>query len=411
MSDIRIPTKEELKDLLERGVTECIVKEELEKQLLSGKKLRVKLGFDPTGPKLHIGRAITLRKLQKFQQLGHQLVFIIGDFTGQVGDASDKDAERQMLSEETVKENMKNYLDQLKIFFDLNEIEVHYNSTWLKPLGFQEIAQLAQNFSVAEMLDRENFSKRYKDGKRISLHEFLYPLMQGYDSVAIQADLETGGNDQLFNLHAGRKLQPVYGQKPQSIMTYELLEGTDGRKMSTSWGNCIYIQDEPNEIFGKIMSMKDELILRYFTLCTDTSFEEIEKMKTFLETGGNPRDLKIKLGKELVTIYYDEDKANEAENYFINTFQKKEFDPSTFPTLDIEGDMNTIADVMVNICGIESKGEAKRLIAQNAVRILNHPEHGEVTITTPDYLLNETNKSQGVILQIGKKKFYNVRLK
>ncbi len=253
-----------IEDILTRGVEEVIDRQDLEAKLKSKKQLRIKLGIDPTSPNIHIGRAVVLWKLRAFQELGHKVVLIVGDFTGLVGDTSDKDAERPMLSEAVIKQNQKSYFEQTFKILDRTKTETHYNSKWLKKLGFKDIAQMADLFGLHEMCARENIAKRLDAGKRVSLRELLYPLMQGYDSVAIKADVELGGTDQRFNLLAGRTIQPFYKQQAQNILMTTLMEGTDGRKMSSSWGNVINITDTPDEMFGKVMSIKDELIKKYF---------------------------------------------------------------------------------------------------------------------------------------------------
>lgn len=384
----------EINELINRGTVDVIVKEDLKKKLMSGKPLRIKYGIDPTGPKIHIGRASTMRKLGKFQELGHKVVLIIGDFTGQVGDSSDKDAERPMLSEDQVKENMKDYLAQFKKVFDANKAEIHYNSEWLGKLNFNDICKLADNFSVAEMIDRENFSKRFKEGKRISLREFMYPLMQGYDSVAIEADVEIGGTDQLFNILAGRTLQKASGQDPQNVITFKLLEGTDGRKMSTSWGNVILIEDEPNEMFGKVMSIRDELIEKYFEICTDMDMSEVKKMLS------SPRDAKIKLACEIVKIYHNEEAARKAQEHFEKVFSKKET-PDEIEEVKIE-EGETIIDFLVKTGMADSRGDARRKIEQGGVKI-----DGEVV---KDFNLVLGNMFDGKVVKVGKREFRRIAL-
>lgn len=390
-----IITDEKLIDeLISRGAVDVIVKEDLKKKLMSGKQLRIKHGIDPTGPKIHIGRASTMRKLGKFQELGHKVVLIIGDFTGQVGDSSDKDSERPMLTEKQVRENMKDYLGQFKKVFDADKAEVRYNSEWLGKLNFNDICKLADNFSVAEMIDRENFSKRFKDGKRISLREFLYPLMQGYDSVAVEADVEIGGTDQLFNILAGRTLQKAGGQEPQNVVTFKLLEGTDGRKMSTSWGNVILIEDKPNGMFGKVMSIRDELIEKYFEICTDADMDEVRKMIS------NPRDAKIKLASEIVKIYHGEKEAKKAKEYFEKVFSKKEMPDEVAPSSAPEDIL--LIDLMVREGLAKSNSDAKRKIEQGGVKI------GDEVVK--DYNLVIGNNFDGKILKVGKREFRRIAL-
>ncbi|MFH1191946.1 MAG: tyrosine--tRNA ligase [bacterium] len=392
-----------IKDLMTRGVVDVIVKKNLEEKLRSGKKLRVKYGIDPTGPKIHLGRASTMRKLAKFQELGHQVVLIVGDFTAQIGDASDKMNERPMLTDLQVKENMKNYLPQIGKIIDVEKAEVRYNSEWLGKLSYADICRQADNFSVAQILDRENFSKRIKEGTRISLRELLYPLMQGYDSVAINTDIEIGGSDQLFNVLAGRELQRAYGQDAQNIITFKLLDGTDGRKMSTSWGNIICITDDADSIYGKIMSMRDELITQYFELCTDVEMEKIKEMEAEISKNKiNPRDLKMWLAREIVKIYYDGTSALVAEENFKNVFQKKEI-PDKVESFFTKIKKYSILDLVVDCGFAKSKGEARRLVLQKGIKI-----DGK-TVDASAKVIEITEK--GILLQKGKRSFIKVKIK
>ncbi|MEP6774710.1 MAG: tyrosine--tRNA ligase, partial [Chloroflexota bacterium] len=274
-----------VQEILTRGVVDAVVREDLEKALRSGRKLRVKLGIDPTGPLLHIGRSVPLFKLRQYQQAGHQVVLIIGDGTALVGDASDKDSERPLLTYEQIEANMATYKEQVGKVLDLDKVEFRYNGDWLLKLGLKDIIRLASKFTVAQMIQRENFSDRWDAGKPIGLHEILYPLMQGFDSVAIESDVELGGTDQLFNLMAGRALQEDFNQPPQAVMTLQMIPGTDGRKMSTSWGNAVWILDEPRDQFGKIMSMGDHIIPTYMEAVTTMPMEEVERIETGLEDG------------------------------------------------------------------------------------------------------------------------------
>src|SRR3989338_3270742 len=311
----------DIKTILERGVVEVIEKEHLEKALGSGKKLRVKLGIDPTSPNIHIGRAVVLLKLRQFQRMGHKVVFIVGDFTGLIGDTSDKDSERPMMSEAEIKKNMKTYFEQAFKILDKKQTETHYNSKWLKKLGFKEIGEMADLFGLHEITSRENVARRMSADKRVSTREVLYPIMQGYDSVAVKADVELGGTDQKFNLLAGRKIQKYHGQPQQDILMTELLEGTDGRKMSSSWGNTINITEPADEMFGKVMSISDELIIRYFTLCTEVPVDEIAGMALELKSKSvNPRNLKAKLAFEITKLYHEEKAARAAHEAFETKF-------------------------------------------------------------------------------------------
>jgi len=359
--------KEAINELLTRGVNEVIDKKHLEEQLLSGKKLRVKLGIDPTSPNLHIGRSVPLLKLRDFQKLGHQVVLIVGDFTGLVGDTSDKESERKMLEEREIAKNMKTYVEQAGKILDIEKAEVQHNSSWLKKLGFAEIGRLANYFSLAEFIARENISKRLREGNRVSLRELLYPLMQGYDSVAVKADVELGGTDQRFNLLAGRELQKHYDQESQDIVMTNLVLGTDGRKMSSSWGNTINLTDEPNDMFGKVMSVPDSLIITYFEHCTRLPMEQVEMCAKELKDGKtNPRDIKMALASELVKMYASEESAKEAQDYFVNVFQKKTT-PDEMPIAKVAG--MTIVDALVESKIAGSKTNARQLVEQGAVKI------------------------------------------
>ena len=288
------PSPEQLYNLLNRAVEDVIVREELAKRLEKGERLRVYHGIDPTGPLLHIGHAVTLRKLRQFQDLGHEVILLIGDFTAQIGDPTGRTTERVPLTPEQVKENAKNYQKQAAKILDFkskeNPVQVRFNSDWLAKLSFKEVVQLAMQFTVQQMIERDMFQVRLKDNKPIGLHEFLYPLMQGYDSVAMDVDLEVGGSDQLFNMLAGRDLIRNLKNKSKCVLTTPLLEGLDGRKMSKTYGNFVAVTDEPNDMFGKVMSLRDELITRYFEICTDVSKMEINKIADEMKHGGNPRD-------------------------------------------------------------------------------------------------------------------------
>lgn len=388
-----------IKTLLTRSVVEVIEKNHLEKSLKSGRKLRIKFGIDPTSPNIHIGRAVPLFKLRDFQELGHKIVLIIGDFTGVIGDTSDKDSERPMLTEKEVKQNLKSYIQQAEKVIDIKKCEVRYNSEWLGKLDYHEIGKQADVFSLNEFISRENIKKRLDVGKRISLRELLYPLMQGYDSVAIKADVEIGGTDQRFNLLAGRELQRYYGQEPQDIIINPLIEGLDGRKMSSSWGNTINLFDSANEMFGKVMSLKDEMIIKYFTLTTRVSMAEIEKYQKELTAGNNPRDHKMKLAFEIVRFYHSENDAKKAQEYFIKIFSKKET-PDTMPILKLASHRTSAIDAVVKT-GVKSKSEARRLLQQGAVEI------NEQVKKDPQEILFF---HQGDTVKIGKRRFFRIEL-
>lgn len=361
--------KAKIEEILTRGVAEVIDKENLRKRLFAGEKLRVKLGIDPTSPNLHLGRAVTLLKLKDLQKLGHQIVLIIGDMTGVIGDTSDKESERPMLSRETVEKNLKTYKEQAGKILDMEKVDFHYNSEWLSKLGYNEIGEHADQFSLAEFNARENIKKRLENGERISLREMLYPLMQGYDSVAVKADVEVGGTDQRFNLLSGRDLQKHFNQEPQDILMVNLTEGTDGRKMSSSWGNTINILDEPNDMFGKIMSMPDNLIIKYFVHCTRVAMETIKKMEADMKSDKlNPRDAKLELAAEIVKIYHGEKEAEKAKEYFVNTFSKKET-PENIPEVKVDSDVINLVDFIILSGNAQSKSDARRKIEQGGVEI------------------------------------------
>ncbi len=312
--------EKKIDELLGRGVDEVIGRDELHKKLLAGIQLRVKLGIDPTSPNLHLGRSVPLLKMRDFQSLGHQVVLIVGDFTGVIGDTSDKDSERPMLMRETIEENKKSYFEQVGKLIDLDTAELRYNSEWLEPLTYREIGEQADQFSVSDFIARDNIKRRLEAGTRVSLREVLYPLMQGYDSVAVRADVELGGVDQRFNLLAGRTLQQHFGQAPQHIvMTTFPIEGTDGRKMSSSWGNTINFSDEPADMYGKVMSVRDELVEKYFMLLTRVPTDDI---KTILAR--HPKEAKMRLAREIVAMYHSAEAAKKAEEGFEKMFSKGE---------------------------------------------------------------------------------------
>ncbi len=331
--------RDEIDELLTRGVVDVIVRDDVEKRLRAGEKLRVKLGIDPTGPRLHIGRAVALRKLRQFQDLGHTICLVIGDFTAQIGDASDKDSARRLLSEREVYENMATYKNQIARILDVSKVEWSYNSDWLGQLRFKDVINLSLNFTVAQMLERENFSLRYAEGKPIGLHEFFYPMMQGYDSYALHADMELGGTDQLFNLMAGRTIQKSLGQRPQDIMVMSMIWGLDGRKMSTSEGNTILIDEPAVDMYGKVMSMGDEHIVSYFEAATDVPMREIEEIRRELEGGANPMLAKKQLAYAITRLYHGVEGAQEGQRFFEELHQGRgALSDEEWPEVAITGD-------------------------------------------------------------------------
>lgn len=364
------PTKKEIEAFLTRGVGEVIQRETLQKQLLKG-PIRIYLGIDPTGSDLHLGHAIALRKLRQLQDWGHKVILLIGDFTAMIGDPTGKDDLRVALTAEQVLENAKTYQDQAgKIlrFKGENPVEVKYNSEWLSKLSFGEIIDLAANFTVQQMLERDMFDERMKEGKPIYLHEFFYPLMQGYDSVALDVDLELGGSDQLFNMLAGRTLKEKLRGDEKHVMTMAILEGSDGRKMSKSYNNHIPIALEPNDMYGRVMSIKDELITQYFELATDISEDEIKKIAKAMKKGDNPRDFKMQLAREIVSFYHSEKDAKAAEAAFIAQFQKGG-QPEDMEAFTVSKKKIGLVDLLVESGLCPSKSDARRMIQQGAVKL------------------------------------------
>ena len=389
--------EKKIEELLTRGVEDIFVKDSLLKKLRSGKQLRVKLGIDPTSPHIHLGRAVVLRKLKAFQDLGHKIVLIVGDFTAQIGDASDKLEKRPMLSLEKVKENLKTYKKQIGKIINVNDAEFHFNSSWLSNLTFQEIAILAESFSISQMTSRRNFSERIEKGQEVSLREFLYPLMQGYDSVAVGADVEIGGFDQLFNLKAGRIIQRHYHKPEQDILTLQMIEGIDGRKMSSSWGNIVSIDDEVNDMYGKIMSIKDDLITKYFLLATDVSPIYIKEIEEKLARGSNPKEIKMELAREIVKLYHGEKNSLKAEAHFVSVFSKKNI-PEEIQTAQVQVGAE-LRETVVDLGLVPSKSEYMRLLDQGAIHNLTTGQK----IEDSHYKIMEE-----AVFKIGKKIFIKI---
>ncbi len=389
---------------LERGTEEILVKSELVEKLKQGKPLRVKVGFDPTAPDLHVGHTVIINKMRQFQELGHQVIFLICDFKGRIGDTTGKSATRPPLTEEQVKQNAMTYKEQVFKILDPDKTEVAFNSTWFSQMGSAEMIQLAAKHTVARMLERDDFNKRYNNGQPIAIHEFLYPLVQGYDSVALRADVEMGGTDQKFNLLVGRELQRQYGQASQVVITLPLLEGLDGvNKMSKSLGNYIGITDAPNDMFGKVMSVSDELMWRYFDLLSFRPLSEIKKLRQDVEAGSNPRDVKFLLAEELITRFHSRAAAAAAQEDFITRFQKGAL-PDDMPELEVEGQAGglPIANLLKNAGLVDSTSDAFRMIQQGAVKIDgNKVEDRNVLI----------EKGSSAVFQVGKRKFARVSVK
>jgi len=356
---------------IRRGAEEILVESELAECLKAGRPLRVKAGFDPTAPDLHLGHTVLLNKLHQFQELGHEAIFLIGDFTGMIGDPTGKNVTRKPLTRDEVLENARTYEKQIFKILDPEKTQVVFNSSWMGEMSAADLIQLAAKHTVARMLERDDFNKRYTSGQSIAIHEFLYPLVQGYDSVALRADIELGGTDQKFNLLVGRQLQESYGQKPQVVITMPILEGLDGvQKMSKSLGNYIGIAEPPDEMFGKLMSISDELMWRYFELLSFRPLADIEKLKSEMHAGRNPRDIKFELGRELVARFHSQGEADRAQQNFIARFQKGAL-PEDIPEVELSADSEglPLANVLKQAGLTSSTSEALRMIRQGAVRI------------------------------------------
>ena len=390
-------------DLIKRGIDELISEDELLKKIKSKKKLVVKAGFDPTAPDLHLGHTVLINKLRHFQQLGHQIIFLIGDFTGMIGDPSGKNKTRPALNEFEIKENAKSYEKQVFKILDPKLTNIRFNSEWSNKLGAEGIIKLASQYNLARMLERDDFNKRYKSNQTIALHEFLYPLIQANDSIALEADIELGGTDQKFNLLVGRELQRSFGQEPQVVITVPILEGLDGKnKMSKSLDNYVGIDEAPNEMFGKIMSISDELMLRWFDLLSFKTTEEINNLKADQTNGKNPRDIKIELAKELIARFHNQESADLAEINFINQFQRKNIpdDIEEVSLVLLEGSI-PLANLLKDCEMTSSTSEAIRMIKQGAVRI------DEKKITDAKYIISSGTSA---VYQVGKRKFKKITL-
>ena len=395
-------TKEAI-ELITRGTEEILVEEELKKKLDSGKKLNVKAGFDPTAPDLHLGHTVLINKLRQFQTLGHNIIFLIGDYTGMIGDPSGKSATRPPLSAEEIKENSKTYEKQIFKILDPDLTTVAFNSSWMNKMNAADLIRLASHHTVARMLERDDFDKRYKSNQAISIHEFLYPLIQGYDSVALDADVELGGTDQKFNLLVGRQLQELHGKPPQVVITMPILEGLGGsQKMSKSLSNYIGIDESAKEMFGKIMSISDNLMWRYFELLSFKNLEENEQFKKQVETGTNPRDIKFELAQEIITRFHDLKSAQDAKNDFV-----KRFSDNAIPDVidDIEIKVCDKGIVFANLLKetqlVSSTSDAHRMIKQAAVKIDGKRVDDGKQILEAGF---------SAVIQVGKRKFIRVKL-
>lgn len=398
-----LPVDKQL-ELISRGTEEVIplkdLRKKLEKSIKDNKPLTIKLGCDPSRPDLHIGHSVVLQKLRDFQDLGHQAVLVIGDFTAMIGDPSERNKTRPQLTLEEAKANAESYIEQSKVILDVKTLKVIFNSTWLNKMNFEDVIKMSSKYTVARMIERDDFTKRFESEIPISMHEFLYPLAQAMDSVEINADVELGGTDQKFNLLVGRDLQREYGQEPQSIITLPLLEGTDGvEKMSKSYDNYIAIDDSPEDMYGKIMSINDSMILKYYKLAVFADRDRIESVKLLLEdNSNNPRDIKRSLAKDLVARYYSEEKAKLAEAAFDQIFVKKD-NPDNMPSYNLSSEINLV-DILLSEKLIASKGEGKRLINQNAVKV-----DGKVC---DDINQTISPSDEDIIVKVGKRRFLRI---
>jgi tyrosyl-tRNA synthetase len=391
------------KSILEHNTVEIIEKNSLEKKLKSGKKLRIKLGADPTSPDLHLGHIIVLDKLREFQDLGHTIIFLIGDYTARVGDPSGKSKTRPILSEKDIEKNAKTYFDQVGKILDVNKIEIRKNSEWYQKMTFAEVIKISSKISLSRIIERDDFEQRIKGGFDVRYHEGLYPIMQAYDSVMLKADVEIGGTDQKFNLLAGRVMQKRMKQKPQDIITLPLLIGIDGKKkMSKSLGNYIGIADEPNEMFGKTMSIRDEMIIDYFKLITNLEDFEIKEFERDLKLGENPKEIKERLAIEIVTRFHGKEAAEKARERFNLIFAKK-LVPEEMPEVEWKlGTCNDLPQLLVDLKFVKSRSEAKRLVTGGGVKIDNAKiEDIEAPICIHD----------GMVIQVGKRKFLRIKAK
>lgn len=387
-----------MNNYFEKGIEEVIERKSLLAKLQSGKKLRIKIGVDPTSTDIHLGHAVALRVMKALQDDGHKIIFLIGDYTAKIGDPSGKNSTRPILTDAEIKKNAKTYFDQVGKILDLKKTEVRYNSEWYEKLNFNDILQLVGKFTVAQIIERDDFEIRMKKGQDISMSELLYPIMQAYDSVVLEADLEFGGSDQKFNMLAGRVLQRKMGQAPQDLVLVKLLVGTDGReKMSKSLGNYIGINESANSIFGKVMSIPDTLIMPYFELCTTLSQKEIQNYKHLITEGENPKNIKIKLAQEIVTLYHSKEQALEAKEEFENVFAKKEL-PKEMKKIKLTGNFKPMA-LLIAIEAATTNSEARRLVIQGALKI------DQEKISDPD---SEIAIKKGMTVSVGKKRYYKV---
>ena len=390
-------------EVIKRGCEELLLEEEMVQKLESGRALRIKAGFDPTAPDLHLGHTVLLNKMRQFQDLGHHVIFLIGDFTGMIGDPAGKNATRPPLSREQIEDNAKTYRDQVFKILDANKTEIAFNSTWFDKMGAADLVRLAAKHTVARMLERDDFGKRYRGNQPIAIHEFLYPLVQGYDSVALRADVELGGTDQKFNLLVGRELQKHYDQAPQCILTMPLLEGLDGaNKMSKSLGNYVGINEPPEQVFGKLMSVSDELMWRYIELLSFQPLNVVEQWKAQVAQGRNPMEIKIGFAKEIVARFHSKMAAEKAHADFKARFKQGEL-PEDVPEhrISVDGEPLLLTQILKRVGLTASTSEAGRMIDQGGVR-LNGEKVSDKSLTL--------GKGERFVVQVGKRKFARVSL-
>lgn len=400
---MKFPSVNEQMDVIRRGTSEIIPEEELvrklEKSIATSTPLNIKLGCDPSRPDLHLGHSVVLRKMRQFQDLGHKAILIVGDFTGMIGDPTGKNKTRPSLTLEDTRKNGQSYFEQASKILDIDHVDIRYNSDWLAPMTFEEVIKLAARYTVARMLERDEFEKRYRSQEAISIHEFLYPLAQAMDSVAIRSDVELGGTDQKFNLLVGREIQREYGQLPQVILTMPLLEGTDGvEKMSKSLDNYVAFNDTPEDMYGKTLSIPDGLILHWFRLVTDTPDARVEEIVEGMQRGDNPRDFKRELARTIVSAYYSDDDARKAEEHFDRVIKNK-MAPEDLEVFEVPHDSDKLLlDVLFEAGLVQSKGEGRRLMQQSAVSI------GDERITDPQYPVPAGEST----VKVGKRRFIKI---
>lgn len=384
-------------ELLTRAVNDVVPRTVAEEKLRSGKQLRLYLGIDPTGAKLHLGHTVPLRKLKAFADAGHHVIFLIGSFTAMIGDPTGRDTMREPLTPDQIEKNFATYREQAEKILDFNAIEIRYNHEWLEALKYGEILKMQSQFTVQQIQERDMFQKRMKEGNPIGFHEFSYPLMQGYDSVVLDVDCEIGGNDQLFNMLCGRTLQRAYGKREKFVLTTKLIEGTDGRKMSKTYNNCVYLTDAANEMYGKLLSMPDHLIPLYMECCTNLPMQDVQATEAALNSGSeNPKHLKMRLAREIVTLYHSKEAAEAAEAAFEKIFRNKGV-PDSMPEYTARRG-GFLVDALLESSTVSSKGEARRLIEQGGVKL------NDVVVKAVDAIV------EAGVLKVGKRKFLRIHI-